>query len=158
MFRMLPLILLAACTSEPPANPQPGTVSWATWQDYSLGLTLDYPDTWEESSYGDAHRLTLRNQGYPVLSVSHLSESEAAYDGLWGRNESDGEGFLAGKPAVLYAYDHAEPLTTLPTRSWVIPWSGKFLALEFRVRGGQLDSVQQAMLSRVRLAEPKPVP
>ncbi len=158
MLRIVAFLMLGACTSEPPANPQPAAVSWTTWQDYGLGLTLDHPDSWSAESFGDARALVLRNEGYPVLVVSYLTAAEAEDDGLWARYDQVGTGTLAGEPAALYAYDYVEPPSSLPTRSWVIPWREKSLSVAFRVRDGQLDAVQEAMLTRVRLADPKPVP
>ena len=147
------LLLLTACTSEPPDFPEMSSINWMRFASPELGVELRIPDTWSIEEYEDGSSVIFKQEGYPVMMISLLDEKEAHDQGLWAISEPLGEDIFIGKPSRQYRYDHQDTLYIFPTLSWVIPWRSRFLEVAFRTRNPQVDNTQQAILGSLNLLD-----
>ncbi len=139
---LLPAI---GCTMSDPAEPETGTFEWSTYESNTVGFALEYPDVYEAETQEDGNAVLFRaDRGVPV-KVYWTTEAEAEGHGLWFGESSIEEITLAGIEGQLYEYAHCDGPLCSTMKSYVVPWRGRFLALEFR-SSGPLHGVNRHVL------------
>ena len=137
-------VLLGGCESAAPTPPDADAVAWSDYEDAEAGFSFRYPDVYVVERHGGG--VLFRHDGYPVLSISHITAEEADDRGLWADHEPVGEAELAGRSAQRYVYHHQDVFTTMRTVSYVVDHRGKYLGVEFRTGLEGHDEVQRRML------------
>jgi hypothetical protein len=149
---------VVSCARESTASLSAEEATWTTYTNAKLGYTLAYPDAL--APYERGPEVLFRAPGplpfrtrftgaVPVL-VRWEDEAEGRSRGAWFGSEPAGEITLGGVAGERYVYVHHDGPTSDPTVAYVIPFRGKFLALEFRT-AGDLDPVQQRILESFRV-------
>lgn len=130
-----PLLLLAACSTPDPEPPAVGSFEWISYQNDSVGFSLEYPDAYRADTEDDGRSVFFRaERGVPV-KVYWTSASEADGRGLWFGETPVGEITLSGHRGHLYEYSHCDGPFCSTMKSYVIPLRDRYLALEFRSEG-----------------------
>ncbi len=143
------VVLVAACEGTPPPAPDLNTVVWERYRDDQIGFSVEHPDVYETDRHHGG--VLLRHDGYPVVAISYADEDEADRRGLWADHKAVGNVELAGITGKRYVYDHWDGPAYMHTVSFVIPWQGRYLALEFRTKNETLDPVQQRIQESFRV-------
>ena len=144
------LLLCTACIGSP-ATPAMAETGWATYSHSDLDWTLEYPDVYSTDDFDKGSSVAFRYDGPPAIRVSWLSEEEGRNRGLWFDHNPVGEITLGGLEGLRYSYIHTDGPFGSPTRSWVVPYRGKYLALEFRTENVELNDVQRRTLESFSL-------
>ena len=67
-------VLFAGCESPPPPAPDADAVAWTDYEDAEVGFSFRHPEVYVTDVYAARPGgVLLRHDGYPVLSVSHLT-------------------------------------------------------------------------------------
>jgi len=127
----------------------PATASWMTYEHEALGFSCELPREYRAETDEDGVR--FRFEGAPLVSISLTTRERAADRGLWGEHDPVGETELGGRPGALYRYEHYDGPFGMPVVSYVVPYRGRFLAVEFRNTG--LDAVDRRVLGSFRFRE-----
>jgi hypothetical protein len=147
---LLPAI---GCTMPDPVEPETGTFEWATYENNTVGFSLEYPGVYVAETQEDGNAVLFRaERGVPV-KVYWTTEAEAEGNGLWFGKTPIGEVTLAGVAGQLYEYAHCDGPLCSTMKSYVVPWRGRFLALEFR-SSGPLHEVNRHVLSSFHIRAP----
>jgi len=145
------LLLSAGC--EMPSKPfqelQMNEVEWTVYQDPVLSYSLRYPTVLRPSPSPEGEVFFRYGWGVPVL-VRFTDEAEGRKRGAWFGNAPVGKTSLAGHAGEKFIYEHSDFGSNARTVGYVIPYRGKFLALEFRA-ANELSEVQQQILSSFEL-------
>lgn len=129
------LLLLAACSAPDPQPPAVGTFEWVTYQNDSVGFSVEYPDAYTADTEDDGRSVFFRaERGVPV-KVYWTSAREADGRGLWFGETPVGKITLSGHRGHLYEYSHCDGPFCSTMTSYVIPLRDRYLALEFRSEG-----------------------
>jgi len=134
------LLLLVSC-SKPPLDFN--HIQWNEYKDAELKYSIKYPDAYETER--DGHNVLFRYGSSVPMVVRFVDEAEGKSRGLWFGHEPAGASSLGGQPAITYIYDHYDGPLGSRTISYVTPFRGKFLGLEFRT-DGPLDSAMSRVL------------
>lgn len=146
------IALAGACTVDDPPAPAPGTFEWTEYRDSRLGVRLAVPDVYRPRVDGDGSAVFFESpRGIPV-KLYWTTESEASGRGLWFGSSPAGEIRLDGVDGHLFAYSHCDGPLCSPMRSYVVPYRGKQLALEFR-SSGDLHPVHRRILESIEFTE-----
>lgn len=152
---------LAGCYGGTTVTVGADEVGWRTYTNRKLGYSVSHPDALEPQEHGaevlfrGAGPLGLHLPfvgGVPAL-VRWEGEAEGRRRGAWFGTEPAGPITLDGVAGLKYVYVHHDGPSPAPTIAYVVPFRGKFLALEFR-SDGDIDRVQQRMLDSFRLGGP----
>jgi hypothetical protein len=128
------VLLLVAC-QQPGLPPMSlDEAQWKTYTDEELGIRFQYPDALQTVDEGSAG-MFLRYRGGVNVRVVWTDEETARKHGLWVKHEPVAQASLAGIPAQKYIYDHWDGPSYILTESYVIPYRGKLLGVEFRPGG-----------------------
>jgi len=152
MRRFLPVaaLLLIACDTTPewPASAD----AWKQYDNELIGISLQYP---EQCSVDDeGHRVLIRCDGAPIISIAWTTEAGAKKNGLWPGHDPVGPVQLGGRMGELYRYTHHDGPFGMQTTSFVVPHRDKLLALEFRTTPDQLGPVAQHVLDSFAFTRP----
>ena len=144
------IMLLTACEQRTLPS-MPLEAQWKTYTDEGLGIRFQYPDALQPVDEGSAG-MFLRYRGGVNVRVIWTDEENARSHGLWAGREPDGEASLAGIPAQKYLYAHWDGPSYVLTESYVIPYRGKLLGVEFRP-GGLPHEGRQKMLDSFEILQ-----
>jgi hypothetical protein len=145
---MFACLAFTACGAPP--HLQPGSFGWADYAVPALGLALSYPDVYVPQAEGDAY-VAFRHGRFMPLIIRFVDEADGRQRGLWFGHPAVNAidvGAIAGQE---YVYTHYDGPFGARMIACVIPWKGKYLALEFRTNE-DLDAVQQEILKRAALS------
>ena len=145
----LAILVLSACAAPP--HLVPGTFGWAQYTDPSLGLTVSYPDSYTPRVEGDGSYVAFRSGRFTPLIIRFVDEADGRKRGLWFGHPAAGAVVIGNIEGQQYMYRHYDGPFGVRMVACVIPWRGKYLALEFRT-DGELDPVQDEVLRRAVLA------
>jgi predicted small lipoprotein YifL len=143
---LLMLLTLAGCSLSGPPSLDPATVQWKSTALPSLGVTVSHPDLYSPAAVDGAY-VPFRYKRFTPLIIRWVGEGEGRKAGLWFAAASAGAIQLGGVPGQKYIYTHYDGFFGARMIAWVIPWRGKFLAVEIRTNG-DLDPVQEQIMER----------
>ena len=134
---LLVFLVLVACAA--PDWPQPDEVQLTSYTHPSEDFRVTYisGSTIDESN----DSVFFRWRGAPILCVRYVTEQRAGRD-LWIGSDPLGDIELGGRAGKKYSYYH--DLTH--TVSYVVPHKGKYIGLEFRMDGDELNTLQRQIL------------
>jgi hypothetical protein len=146
----VPLLVLAVgCRARPFDLPQPS--AFHPYTSGPLGVTLEVPDFLQAEEIGDS-MVVFRYEGRNAALLRWFDEQEGRRRGIWYGHPPAGHVMLAGRPGLLYHYEHDDgPIWDL-TDAYVVPYRGKQLGLEFRTRHDA--AVRERMLRTFRFVAP----
>ena len=142
---------LAACQQSPLPEMPLDQVRWNSYSDPRLGVRFQYPDTLEAVDEGEAG-MFLRYRGGTNVRLVWTDLQTAREHGLWVGHEPVAQASLGGRPASKYLYQHWDGPSFVMTESYVVPYRGKYLALEFRP-GGLPEQGRSRLLESFRFLE-----
>jgi len=149
------LILLAALTliacDTTPQWPDAAD-GWKQYRNDQIGISLDYPAQCSVDDEG--HRVLIRYDGAPIISIAWTTEKGARKNGLWIGHDPVGPVQLDGRAGKLYRYTHHDGPFGMRTTSFVVPHREKLFALEFRTPDEQLGPVAQRVLDSFAFTGP----
>jgi len=140
------VLLAIGCTMPDPAEPEAGTFEWSLYENNSVGFALEYPDVYEAETEEDGNAVLFRGERGVPVKVYWTTETEAEGHGLWFGETPVAEVTLAGLEGQLYEYTHCDGPLCSTMKSYVVPWRGRFLSLEFR-SSGPLHEVNRHILN-----------
>ncbi|MGD8494565.1 MAG: hypothetical protein PVF05_00140 [Gemmatimonadales bacterium] len=144
------LLLAAACTSCAAPGPEAGTFGWESYTNHAAGFTMEVPDVYAPDEEGSGNAVLFRwKRGVPVKAYWTTAE-EAAHRGLWFGESSVGPAKLGGVEGRRYEYRHCDGPFCSRMVSFVIPWRGRELGLEFR-SDGPLNATNRRILESFEL-------
>ena len=147
-------LIAAACRQGAPPPPAEGSFEWTTYSNEAIGYAMSIPDVYRADEEGDGTAVLFRWEGRVPVKVYLTDERNGRHRGLWPGKDSDGAIELGGRPGRLYAYDHWDGPFGSAMRSYVVPYRGKELGLEFR-SDGELNEVNQRILESFTFVEPR---
>ena len=151
-FALLALLLaLSGCQGSPPSL-DPSAVRWTSTALPSLGVTVAHPDVYVPQPRDDSYA-PFRYGRFTPLIVRWVDEREGRRSGLWFASASTADITLAGIPGRQYIYTHYDGPFGARMIAYVIPWRGKYLAVELRANGDP-DAVQVEMVQRFAVDQP----
>ena len=148
---LLALLSLAGCSLSGPPHLDPATVQWASTEIPSLGVTVAYPAVYAPAAQ-DGSYVPFRYRQFTPLIIRWVDESEGRKSGLWFTSTPRGAIELGGVPGQEYIYTHYDGPFGARMVAYVIPWRGRFLAVEIRTNG-DLDPVQRQILARFSVTQ-----
>lgn len=95
----------------------------------------------------------FRYDGAPIMCVNFETEDGAKRRGLWAKHDPVAEADLGGRRGEKFRYDHYDGPIFMRTLSYVVPHKGKYVALEFRSRGGTITELQDAIIASFRFVD-----
>ena len=140
MRYLVALCMLVGCGL--PTKVDPSNIHWAEYTNPN-GYSLSYPAEYKPET-NDGEVIFRYYLNVPML-VRWTDEAGAQGHDLWFGHAPVMEMNLAGVNGKKYIYDHHDGPSSSRTVSYVIPFKGKFLALEFRTEG-ELDSAEKRVL------------
>lgn len=147
---LLVSIGLAACRSEAPPAPDAATVEWRTYHGRELDVRLEYPSVFDVDESGA--EVVFRSSGAPAMRVVWVTADEAERRGLWPGHAGTPVA-VAGRRGMAYDYDHRDLDRVVRTISYVVPYRGRLLGLEFRTDAPALPDVYRRVLASLVLDE-----
>ncbi len=142
---------ISACRSRPVPSPDEGSFSWTTYTNERLGYALEVPDIYEiEGDEGADVRFHWR--GRIPLKITLVDAEKGRKRGLWPAHEPARGASLGGVPASLYEYDHWDGPLVSAMVSYVVPYRGEELGLEFRSEG-ELHELNRRILASFRFTD-----
>lgn len=142
-------LALVACSSGPPEL-EAGTFGWESYANGAVGFTMEIPDVYEPEEEGSGNAVLFRwKRGVPVKAYWTTAE-EAAHRGLWFGESPVGTATLDGVEGRRYEYRHCDGPFCSRMVSFVIPWRGRVLGLEFR-SDGPLNATNRRILESFEL-------
>jgi hypothetical protein len=136
--------MLAGCQGPPALDPS--AVRWTATAIASLGVTVSHRDAYTPSPQGGSY-IPFRYGRFMPLIVRWVDEAEGRRSGLWFASAPVAAITLGGIPGQEYVYTHYDGPLGARMIAYVIPWRGKYLALELRA-SGDLDAVQAEIVAR----------
>jgi len=143
----LPLALAAGCDRTPSWPTQTG---WRSYTHPRLGYTIDVPADSHAEEMGES--VLFRWHGDPILCVNVVTPQEGRRRGLWAGKTPAGDIELAGRAGKKYVYQHGDGPLWMNVVSYVIPFGGRELGVEFRMHGDELGDVQRHVLESFRVS------
>ena len=107
---------------------------WKEVRAEALGVALQVPDEYQVDEDRDETGFRVFYQGATKVDLMWSERQHAADRGLWARHEPLRRVELGGRRASYYLYTHFDAFSGVRTHSFVLPFQGKWLALEFRTR------------------------
>jgi len=147
---LLAAFALIACDTTPrwPASAD----GWKTYRNENIGISLEYPGQCSVDDEG--HRVLIRNDGAPIISIAWTTEADARKNGLWPGHEPIGPVQLGGRAGKLYRYSHSDGPFGMRTTSFVVPHRAKYFALEFRISEEELGPIAKQVLDSFAFTDP----
>ena len=147
------LLPATGCTMPDPAEPETGTYEWSVYENSTVGFALEFPSVYRADTQEGRHEVLFRSdRGVPV-KVYWTTEAKAKGHGLWFGETPIGEVTLAGLEGQQYEYTHCDGPFCSTMKSYVVPWRGRHLALEFR-SSEPLHEVNRHILSSFQVWDP----
>jgi len=116
---------------------------------------MEIPDDYKADVESGGHAVLFRaERGVPV-KVYWTTEADSGDRGLWFGEKPVGPTILAGREGQLFDYLHCDGPFCSRMKSYVIPFRGRYLALEFR-SGGTLHEVNRRILESFRVLDEEP--
>jgi hypothetical protein len=143
---LLMLLALAGCSLSGPPRLDPASVRWTSTALPSLGVIVSHPDIYSPAAVDGAY-VPFRYKRFTPLIIRWVDEAEGRKAGLWFSAASAGAVQLGGVAGQKYVYTHYDGFFGARMIAYVIPWRGKFLAVEIRTNG-DLDPVQEQILAQ----------
>ena len=150
LFLLFGLLVAIGCKSTPPESLDPKEVSWQTYSNSEIGVSLNYPDVYTLNEESDGRGVIFRHKGKSALLLRFMDEEESKHRGLWFGYKPHAEIELGGRKGLKYDYRHGDGPFLSRTVSYVVEYRDKYLGLEFRTDNPDLDEVQQKVLSSFR--------
>lgn len=141
-------LFFQGCLSAPD-TPQAGTFEWKSYRNERMGVSLEYPGAYEPDEWAAGADVAFRLKGAPAIRLTFRTEEDALHHGLWAEHQPVSDVTFAGRAGKRYEYNHYDGPFGSPVLAFVIPYKGKYLALEFRTTNTELDDVQRRMLESV---------
>jgi len=129
----------------------PTETQWRRYQHPRLGYTLDVRAACSANEYGDD--VIFRYSGDPILCVNVVDAEEGRHRGLWPGKTPSGDVDLSGVVGKKYVYQHCDGPSCMNVVSYVIPFQGRELGVEFRMAGEELGAVQRHVADSFTLGE-----
>ena len=139
--------LLAGCRSEAPAAP-PDDVETRRFESPALDVALVVPASF--SVHQDEAGVVFRHAGRPAIRLLWLDEERGRERGLWFGHEAR-PATIAGRPGARYDYMHWDGPLRSRTVSYVVPYRGRELGLEFRTDARPLPPVYRRVVESLEL-------
>ena len=136
------ILLVSGCS----AGIEPTVFNWVAYENQNLGYRLKVPNAYAITQSGDFYVRFSYGFRSPVI-IRYTDESEAANKGLWFGTSPVEPGSLGGIEGQIYAYTHYDGPVGARMVSYVVPYRGKYLALEFRTDGAPDDIQKQVLAS-----------
>lgn len=137
--------LCSACTTGESPEPEAGTFEWTTFTNETVGFRMEVPDLYEADEEAGGHAALFRwRRGVPVKTYWSTAE-ESRHRGLWYGESAVGVATLGGIEGDRYEYSHCDGPLCSRMVSFVVPWRGRQLALEFR-SDGELNATNRHIL------------
>ena len=125
---------------------------WSTYANPAVGYSLSYPEAFSIDRRGGGDYVGFRYCASEPAIVRFVSEAEGRRAGLWFGVASTRETSLGSAAAEEYAYRRYDGPFGARMLAVVIPWRGRFLALELRT-DGEPTAVQRRMLESFALSK-----
>lgn len=147
LHALLISIGLLGCRSEAPPAPA-ASVELSTYHGRDLDVSVAYPSTFTPDERGP--EVVFRNGGAPAIRIVWVTEEEADDRGLWAGHQG-APATIAGRAGMVYDYDHRDFERFTRTISYVVPYRGRWLGLEFRTDEPELPEAYQRVLESLQL-------
>ena len=142
---LLALIGVSSCQARQPLDLN--QVQWLTYTNSVLKYSLSYPNAYTVEPEVDDTNVMFKTSMYNVpLVVRYTTEAEGRQRGLWFGNPPTAPIELSGKKGYKYVYSHYDGPFGERTIAYVIEYKDRFLGLEFRADGEDLDGIQKQIL------------
>lgn len=137
--RLVPVLaavaLAVACTVGEPPEPEAGSYEWTTYTNEAAGFTMEVPDVYGPYEQAGGRAVLFRWARDVPVKAYWTTATEAEHRGLWFGESPAGAATLGGLDGDRYEYTHCDGPVCSRMVSFVVPWRGRQLALEFRSDG-----------------------
>lgn len=140
--------LLAGCQAKAPTPPDAAAVEWRDYVDRELQVAFAYPADFDVKRQGDD--VVLRSGGKPAIRLIWVDAERGRKRGLWFGNPYT-PATVAGVKGERYEYEHYDGPVRSRTISYVIPYRGRWLGLEFRTDAARLPAAYERVLESLRV-------
>jgi len=137
--------LSAGCTVSELPEPEAGTYEWTTYTNEAAGFTMEVPNVYDAREEAGGRAALFRWDGGVPVKTYWTTAEEAEHRGLWFEEAPAGRATLGGVDGQRYEYDHCDGPICSRMVSFVVPWQGRQLALEFR-SDGELNATNRHIL------------
>lgn len=146
------LALATGCTVDEPPEPEADSYEWTTYTNDAAGFKIEIPDVYGPTEEAGGRAVLFRwSRGVPVKAY-WTTATEAGHRGLWFDESPAGAATLGGLDGDRYEYTHCDGPVCSRMVSFVVPWRGRQLALEFR-SDGELNATNRRILDSFTLLQ-----
>jgi len=151
-LRLILILILApisGCISQGHANTNTDSIRWILYRNEAIGFEIKIPDIYKPTEWQNGTDVSFRRNGEEIVLLVRWVKDDDTSSGIWMSQESNGTCTLFGQSGKTYDYVHYDGFSGIRTRSWVIPYGGRELGVEFRTLN--ITKVEKQILDSFRL-------